>query len=66
MPRVGFREKIAKVSNPTYGVFTQAVSWTGTGTGTRADIMQKPFMLAVSRARTGHLKAIEISLKHTT
>ena len=30
------------------------------------DIMQKPFSLAVSRARTGRLKSIELSLKHTT
>ena len=41
-----------------YGVFTLAVSDTETGTGT--DIMQKPFTLAVSGARTGHLKAIQI------
>ena len=41
-------------------VFTLAVSGTGT------DIMQKPFKLAMSEARTGHLKAIEMQLKHTT
>ena len=28
--------------------------------------VQKPFTLAVSGTRTGHLKAIEISLNHTT
>ena len=44
------------------GVFTLAIS----GTETRTDIMLKPFTLAVSGARTGHLKAIEISFKHTT
>ena len=46
------------------GVFTLAVSRTGTETGT--DIMQKPFILAVSGARVGHLKAIEIPFKHKT
>ena len=45
------------------GVFTLVFSGTGTGTGTD---MQKPFTLAVSGARTGHLKVIEILLKHTT
>ena len=48
------------------GVFTLAVSGTGTGTGTGTYIIQKPFTLAVSGARTEHLKAIEISLEHTT
>ena len=52
--------------NPPDGVFTLAVSGTGTRTGIGTDNMQKPFMLAVSGARTGHLKAIEISIKHTT
>ena len=47
------------------GVFTLAVSGSGTGTGTRTYITQKPFILAVSGARTKHLKTIEISLKHT-
>ena len=45
------------------GVITLAVSKTGTLTGTCTDVMQKPFTLAGTR--TGHLKAIEISLKHT-
>ena len=40
--------------------------WTGTATGTGIDVMWKPFTLAVSGTRTGHLKAIEIQLKHTT
>ena len=48
------------------GVFTLTVSGTGTGTGTGTCIIQKPFTLAVFGARTGHLKAIEISFKHTT
>ena len=52
--------------NPPDGVFTLAVSGTGTRTGTGTDNMQKPFILAVSGARTGHLKAIEKSLKYTT
>ena len=46
-----------------YGVFILAVSGTGTGTRTKTDIMWKPVTLAVSGARTGHLEAIEISLK---
>ena len=57
------------ISDPTKGtyvVFTLAVSGTWTGTGTGTYIMQRPFTLAVSGARTEHLKAIEISLKHTT
>ena len=45
-----------------YGVFTLAVSGTGTGTMTRTDIM---FHTGCVRG-TGHLKAIEISLKHPT
>ena len=46
------------------GVITLAASGTGTGTGTRTNII--PLPLAVSGTRTGRLKAIEISLKHTT
>ena len=45
-----------------YGVITLAVS----GTKTYYDTMQKPFTLVVYGTRTGHLKAIEIQLKHTT
>ena len=37
-----------------------------TGTRTGTDIMQKQITLAVFGTRTGHLKAIEISLKHVT
>ena len=39
---------------------TRTVTWIGT------DIMQKPFTLAVSGSRTGHLKTIELPLEHTT
>ena len=51
-----------------HGVFTRTGIGNGTGTetGTGTVIMQKPFTLAVSGTRTGHLKVIEISLKHTT
>ena len=48
------------------GVITLTLSATRTRTGTGTDIMQKSFTLAVSGTRIGHLKAIEISLKHTT
>ena len=44
-----------------YSVTTLAVSRTRTGTGSRTHIMQKPFTLAVSEIRTGHLKVIEIT-----
>ena len=46
------------------GIFTLTVS--ETRTGTRTNIMQTPLTLAVSRTKTGHLKVIKISLKHTT
>ena len=47
------------------GVFTLTVSGTRTGIGTRTNILQKPFTPVVYGARTGHLKATEIQLKHT-
>ena len=54
------------VTTRTTGVITLDVSGTGTGTGTTTDIIQKPFTLTRSETMTGHLKAIEIPLKHTT
>ena len=58
--------QFSTVMTKTNGVFTLAVSGTGTGAGIGTYIVQKLFTLAVSGARTGPLKAIEKSLKHTT
>ena len=51
-------------SGPTNCLITLPVSDTGTGTWTGTDTMQNTFTLAVSGTKIGHLKAIEISLKH--